>query len=139
MLVKAFMFFGIILLGGCGGAIGNIEKYGYNKKIALLEGAIDRVLRNKPKYKSNEVDKMYNTSSEVGIKGMRYIIVRSNDTKIVFGFRPIATGNTSEIALVYAAPFGEVLILPTKMSYTYKIKYSNIFKKSFISDLEREM
>lgn len=133
------MFFGIILLSGCGGAIGNIEKYEYNKKITVLEEAIDRVFRDKPEYKSNEVEKMYNTSSGVGIKGMRYIIVQSNNTKIVFGFRPIATGNTSEIALVYAAPFGEVLILPTKMSYMYKRNYSYTFKKSFILDLEHEM
>ena len=133
------LLFLCLLLSGCGGAVGNLERYEYACSKSVLDRHVEHLLRRYPDYPSPEIEAIYHVRSNEITPGYRYLLLPSQGQRLVFGFQTISLGKRSMLALVYAAPVGEVLALPVHRSWWEKRRYASLFKALFIDQLNQRL
>jgi hypothetical protein len=135
---QVFLFL-CLLLSGCGGVVGNLERYEYALSKPALDRHVEQLLLSYPDYPSREIEAIYHVSTNEVIAGYRFLLLPHNGQQLVFGFSSYSSGKRSKLALVYAAPLGEVLRLPTQRPFWEKWRYAALFETLFVNKLNQRL
>lgn len=137
--MRQALLFLCLLLSGCGGAVGNLECYDYALSKPALDCHVQQLLQRYPDYPSREIEARYHVSTDAFTAGYRYLLLPDHGQRLVFGFQTVSLGKRSRLALVYAAPFGEVLKLPLHRPFWEHWRYANRFEALFIDQLNQQL
>ncbi|SFQ78843.1 hypothetical protein [Hymenobacter arizonensis] len=135
--MKHLVLFLCLLLTGCGGVVGNINKYDYELSKPALDSHVEQLLRNYPD--SREAEARYHDRNSEYFSPFRYLLLTHQGQRLVFGFVTQSVGKRSVLVLVYAAPLGDVLVLPTQRPVWEKRWYASLFETGFIDKLNRRL
>jgi hypothetical protein len=137
--MKQALPFLCLLLSGCGGAAGNIERYEYALSKPALDRYVEQVLRRSPDYPSREIEARYHVSANASPSGYRFLLLPYKGQRLVFGFETVSLGKRSMVVLVYAAPFGDELDLPIHRHFWEKWRYASLFESMFVDKLNQRL
>jgi hypothetical protein len=137
--MKQALLFLCLLLSGCSGTVGNIERYEYALNKSALDRHLEQLLRRYPDYPSREIEAVYHISANESTNEYRYLLLPYKDQQLVFGFRTVPLGKRSLVVLVYAAPLGDILYLPAHQPFWKQWHYAALFKTLFVDKLNQEI
>lgn len=137
--MKNLVLFLCLLLSSCGGVVGNLEKYDYDLSKPVLDRHVELLLRRYPDYPSREIEARYHVSTEEFTSRHRYLLLPYKGQRLVFGFQTFSVGKRSGLALVYAAPLGDLLELPTQRPFWEKWWYASLFETMFVDKLNQRL
>lgn len=137
--MKNLLLFLCLLLSSCGGVVGNLEKYDYDLSKPVLDRHIERLLRRYPDYPSREIETRYHVSTADYTSRYRYLLLPYKGQRLVFGFQTFSFGKRSRLALVYAAPLGDQLVLPSHRPFWEEWWYASLFKTLFVDQLNQRL
>jgi hypothetical protein len=128
-----------LLLGGCGGVVGNLEKYDYDLSKPALDRQVELLLLRYPDYPSREIEARYHVSTQEFPSRYHYLLLPYKGQRLVFGFQTFSLGKRSGLALVYAAPLGELLVLPSHRPLWERWWYTSLFETMFVDKLNQRL
>jgi hypothetical protein len=136
------LFATTLLLYSCGGVIGNIEKYRFNKtSLTALKTAVNKVYITHPEFKNFNTTK-YKEREYIG-DGDYYCKIKINEQTYFFQYTypqyPSPNDTIVEIALTSAAQYGGDLNLEKDIGYFKKREYRKLFDKYFIKQVRKEL
>lgn len=132
-----YVFFLLILLSGCGGNIGRIERYHFDVHEYKLKNAVNETFKEYPKMVKPDTTSSYSG----GYKNLdQYIMIEHQNTYYVIPFRVRSEEhNSSFISLISGGKYGDVINVAPRMEKEEKQFYEKIFKRYFIRKLEKEL
>lgn len=135
--MKPLALFLCLLLSGCGGVVGNVEKYDYELSKPALDSHVEQLLRNYPD--SREAEARYHVKEDEFLSPFHYLVLTHQGQRLIFGFTTHSIGKRSMLALVYAAPLGDMLVLPAQRPFWEKWWYASLFETRFIDKLNQRL
>lgn len=131
-------FITALIIWGCGGVTGNIDRYKYNMPKDSLDLLIIKTFTNFPELKlpNSSIYKDDNTT--------KLCIIKDDEKNIVFGFSTLEFAENvkdktfaSEIVLTHAGYDGEILKLDKEIPLFKKYLFKELFKSKFVSKLDQ--
>lgn len=128
------ILYSVFLLASCGGVVGNIKKYEYEKcsKDEIVT-AINELYEQNPEFIKK--DSLY------GVNDSEYFYFVSNFEKsnYVFNCHVVESQNgvPVELSLTAAAKYGEIMKLAPKLTFSEKRHYIRIFENNILPKIEK--
>ena len=126
----------IFIFSGCGGVVGNIERYQFDLTKDSLDFLVAEIYIRFPELNVPDTS-IYKEDNNI-----KLCMIQDGERKIVFGFcslryndNGIEKNNASEIVLTHAGVYGEILKFDKDLSFYKKYSYKKLFKSQFIAKL----
>lgn len=132
-----YLFLLLVFLG-CGGVVGNIERYKFDISKNLLDSRVVELFIKFPELNIPD-SSIYKEDSII-----KLCMIHDGNRKIVFGFcllkyndNGIEKNDASEIVLTHAGVYGDILKFDSDLSYFEKYSYKKLFRSQFIEKIDQ--